>query len=135
MGSRIRIRACPTLAGSIVNQYFGVILDDDNTLSGANSSAIIENAKGPFRLINNNTYTNTKSVNISHRFSARKFFGKRNVVDDDFLSAQFGNNPANQAYYLVWTETPLSAQINTITFDVTIDYIVRCHEPKDISQS
>lgn len=61
-------------------QLFGVVLDDNNSLQ-APSSTIIENAKGPYRYINQNISTSTRSVNIAIRFSRAGF-----LQDDRFFA-------------------------------------------------
>lgn len=135
LGARITVKAVASSSSNAGGQLFGCVLDDNNSLQGPGTT-LIENGKGSYRWINQNTNTSTKSSTLSVNFSAKKFFGKKNIVDDDFVSATFGNNPANLAYFILWTETPNVASFqSTLGVNVVIDYIVRCHEPQDIAQS
>lgn len=134
LGARITVKAVASSSSNAGGQLFGCVLDDNNSLQGP-STTLIENGKGSYRWINQNTATSTRASSLSVSFSAKKFFGKKNIIDDDFVSATFGASPANLAYFILWTETPNLASTSTLGVNVVIDYIVRCHEPQDIAQS
>lgn len=137
LGAKISLKVVPQpgTTGVIPGAYCGVVLDDNNSLNSANESALIENGKGTFRYINPTYGGSTRSTSLSCRFSAKKFFIKANPSDDDTISAPFTSNPSDQAYFLVWVSCPQTSSVVPFTVSVTIDYIVRCHEPRDIPQS
>lgn len=136
LGSKITVKVVGSNA-TAYTAYLGVLLDDDANLLAVNPSALIENAKGPYKIINSGANTSLRSTSVVAKFSAKKFFSKRNVLDDDTIGAPFGNDPANQAYFLVWLNTGEFSSQNSVALnvDITIDYIVYCSEPKDIAQS
>lgn len=137
IGSKITVRCTADQAGALAGtqQYVGIIVDDNNTLINPSPSAIIENAKGTYKLMQQGPYTARNATTLSAKFSARKFFNVRNVKDNDQIGSSFGNNPANQAYFLIWTASNFSSFASTAVCDVTIDYIIACQEPKDLQQS
>jgi len=71
---------------------------------------------------------------ISKSFSTRKFFNKRNPLDDDTLSGTATADPAQQAYYHVCAYA-LNGESATCYVDGWIDYIVVLHEPIIPAQS
>lgn len=136
LGSKITIKVVPnTSTNPTPGAYCGITLDDNNTLNSANESSLIENGKGAYRFINPSLNGSTPSTTLTSRFSARKFFNKSSPSDDDTISATFVANPADQAYYLIWVSCPQTVSSIPFNISVTIDYIVRCHEPRDTPQS
>lgn len=144
LGSKMRIKILPSTApAAFTTQYIGVVLDDDEKFSPSGSTSqtienFCENAKGKYRIVNNNSYTTARSMQLSCCFSSRKFFGKKYPQDAAAVAASFTANPQNLAYFIIWTADPFAAadqQPSKLSLDITIDYIVQLREPKDIGQS
>lgn len=136
LGSKITVKVVPrpSTTGVIPGAYCGVVLDDNNTLNSANESALIENGKGTYRYINA-SYGASGYAKLHCKFGAKEFFSKRSPGDDDTITSTFVSNPSDQAYYLIWVSCPQTTSVIDFSVSVTIDYIVRCHEPRDIAQS
>lgn len=73
---------------------------------------------------------------LYHKFSAKKFFGVKNVSDADNLRGTFGGNPADQAYFHI-TIQGIDSAINPdpVKCVVSIEYICLLTEPKKLLQS
>lgn len=73
----------------------------------------------------------------SKTYSARKFFGIANTKDtQDRYGAQFGSDPAEQAWYhCIVSPVNGADDIQLVNMLVTIEYTVLCTELKDLGQS
>lgn len=82
------------------------------------------------------TSSETSICTISKSFSCKKFLGRSHPLSDPQLKGDVGNNPAEQAYYHVWS-APLDGSTDTgnIRVNIRIDYLVIFIEPRQPSQS
>lgn len=78
-------------------------------------------------------YSNSPVPLTSRKFSSKRFFGP-NYLDKDY-SGSAASNPAEQAYYHIWSTNLGQNDPGLATFIVEIDYIALLTEPKDIVSS
>lgn len=73
---------------------------------------------------------------VSATYSAKRWWGTKNITDDNTLWGETNSSCAKQTYYIVWAapEDGTSGLANT-RFVVTIDYLVMFRNPNDLSQS
>lgn len=70
------------------------------------------------------------SVNVlTSKFSPRKQFDVVDIKDNSELTAQFGDNPSRQAYFVVWVGCPNAVDGVNVECMVTIEYIVDLINP------
>lgn len=84
-----------------------------------------------------NTVSNSSSVvKMSCNYSAAKFHGVKDVIDNDELQGDTSASPTEAAYFAVWAGPPDQAS-DSATVYVTgfIDYIAILQEPKDLGHS
>lgn len=134
VGSKINVQYAPIAVSSVAPGFFGVSLYN---LSGqltsvyaGNVDAIMESKlSGYTSTMAGNANSTAIVTSLTRRFSAKKFFGKANVLDDPDLGAVNTNNPANSAYFGVWYASSGGNDPGIANFKVMIDYIVLWHEP------
>lgn len=111
----------------------GVLLNDDTTLTSSSVTSIIENGKG--RYCHLDTAGGPGVRTCVEKFSAKRFF-KCDVKDRTDLKATFGTNPAEEAFFVVWTAAMNVASDPSVVYaTVKIDYLVLLSEPKDLGPS
>lgn len=80
-----------------------------------------------------NAYGSRGAVVCKKNFSAKKFFGVRDVKDNrDDLGANVTADPSSQAWYSVYFHSINAYNPTSITVQVTIDYIVHFSERKNV---
>ncbi len=141
LGSKITVTYTPSGTSNVNGSYMGVTLsgsvaplgnytDIDNILESKLTSAT--------RTVGNtlsNGFPRARDLSVSKTFSAKKFFGVRDVQDGAALSAQVGANPSRDAYFGVWTAAVDGGDPGSISMRVQIDYIVLFKEPKNLDGS
>jgi hypothetical protein len=111
----------------------GIKLDDSNAFAGSTVSHLLETGQVSYKLAPTQRQTITT---VNQVFKPRDYFNLVDVKDDDKLTADFGDLPAEQAYWHVYVQQ-LDLAENPPAYNVlvTIDYIVSLKEPKELSQS
>lgn len=133
LGSRMILSVVAGSAGQVPT-YVGIYLSDDQSPTATNVVNLIEQGKSHYQVIQNATNGYLADKSISMNYSARKWHGCVDVTDADNLEADFGANPVDETYYVVYcatgdNTTPGPANISIM---VQIDYIVRCKDPQEL---
>lgn len=112
---------------------YGVKLDDNANLGSSSIEGILENTMNNWKSWPGPYLTNG-SFDVYQSFSSKRFFGDR--AGDRETWGTVANNPNDMAYFICWI-CPLTAlqDLGSIPCTVTIEYIVKYHEPKDLGQS
>lgn len=140
VASRCRARFVPTTVSNSVPSYFDVLLTDDaaTPASFTSVSHFLESnfSKGP-SMKQMGTERNYVGWNpwVTKWFSAKKFFRKSKVVDDDQLQGSVASNPVEQAFFQICSASVGGVDSAAVTVLVVIDYWAILKEPKLISQS
>jgi len=73
---------------------------------------------------------------VTKKFSAKRFFGVKNVLDDGIIQSGFGANPANEAYWQLRMWNPTSSTSNRFVYaNIAIQYICVMKERRRIAGS
>lgn len=132
IGSKIRIT--PHLAGEGAGFNYGIKLDDNGVLSTGDLNGVLELPMNNWKSWAGPYTSRGDGFEVTNSFSRSKFFGEK--AGDRETWGDAGSNPTDQAYYLVWLSPLTSLQnIGSVPVTVTIEYIVKWHEPKDLSMS
>lgn len=138
VGSSIKVTQLPeATSGSVTPVLWGVILDDNTSLTYTTASALIESnqSKGVFRIgsqVSTAAHEAGKEPSLVCNFSAKKHFGDLNSTHDGTKST----NPTDQAYYGLWcTGVGGVGDPPTMTFMVEISYVAIIKEPHFVAQS
>lgn len=128
LGSKITVEAMPQFYQNMV----GVYISDDVTPVGTYDT-IIEQGGAVVKAV---ASTGGPSSRITKGFSAKRFFGVTDVLDVDKLKGSLGANPADGAYFVVFTQSADSGLNPSATIvNVTIEYIVKWTERQPLAQS
>lgn len=136
LGSKISIRVLPeesTMTAAPYDIYVGVLLDDD-VASIPTGTAMMEQKLCKWRYMPGITNGGTRARHLSTTYSAKKFHGVKDVVDNDRLQAAITANPAEVAFFNVFAGS-FQGNPQTVSMIVTIEYIARFSELKTITQS
>lgn len=98
---------------------------------------IMESARGGWATLSGGAYGGSDNQKrCTSYYSARDFFNIADISDNvDRLGAQYGGNPDDEAYFVVWFETADQLAANeatALTITVTIDYLALLSEPKTL---
>lgn len=130
IGSRAKVHF--TNLSTISPQNVLLQLKDTTTTSG-DMSAIIENGTcvtGVLGPRNTGECCKTLSINCS----MKKFFS-RNVMNDSKYEGNAGNNPLEGVYLHVTTQPMVGGDLEPVSFNIEIEYIVILHEPRQLASS
>lgn len=130
VGSKITVRFVNT--DNSYAQNCGIILSDSTTGS-ADQNFYMEQ-----KYVKSNMLSDADGMNkaaMSMNFSARKFFGVTNVLDNDHLLCTASGNPLDEAYFHVWVAPNSAVDSSTVEVQVTIDYLAIFQGQKQPSQS
>lgn len=138
-GSKINVMFAPPTATSIIPGYYGVTSYGTSGQLAAtygNVEAILEGKLTGFTVTQAGNGNSTFSPRtITRKFSAKRFFGKKDPLDDPDIGATVSASPVNVAYYGVWCGSVGGNNPAEMNFRVLIDYIVMFHEPYLLVQS
>jgi len=130
IGSRVKF----TLINSGSNDpAFGVAcyVDDDTTTVPTNLDEIAEKQTGKFVKVA--PANNTRTVVIEQNWSAKKYFGKDPLANDE-LQGTIAANPVEQSYYKISVQANASGNVTTV-ITAEIEYIAVWKEIKDLVPS
>ena len=78
----------------------------------------------------------TTCKTLVQKFSAKRFFGPKNPMDDTDQRGSISSSPSELAYFHFGVcSLNGSTDPSAVPFTVSIDYIVMFHEPNDVSSS
>lgn len=132
VGARMTVRFMNASGSASANPpyYGGVLLTDQSSFPYSNASAVIESRKGISRM-----GAWLFPLQLTQNFSAKGFYNLTDTKDNfDRIGAAVTTNPAEEAFFQVWLQ-PVGSQTIGLTADITIEYICKFSEPKDLAQS
>lgn len=117
---------------------WGVKIDDDASISGyTNWQEIWSDPWNKSRTLGPQPVFGSRSSTIVQKFSPRKFFGIKDVRDDDIAGAGVGSNPTRPAYSIPWIQPldQVDSDGNAVDFqlEITLYQTVLFRRPKDYS--
>lgn len=133
IGSKIKAYPFFDFGSGAGTPNFGIVLSDTksfpfNTFTDLAESRLAGGGcKASWRNLGTKTYTKG--------FSTRKFFGVKNYVNKELYRGSATTNPEEGAYYQLWCCTPDRRNVDPVSFQVTIDYLVMFTEPKYLAKS
>jgi len=135
IGAKIKVTFMARSASSVTGPALcSVSLHAGATSSTASDTAIIENAKNAWGFCGG-VYSKSH-LNLTKTYSPKTFFGKKVIQVGDTSGAQFGANPAEEAYWHIHVAGQDGvANPDAIDCVVQINYIVRLSERKSLNQS
>jgi len=133
LGAKIRLTPLIASNDNYYSGLYGVHIKD-NTSTISDPTALIEQNRTRYAAVNGQAGF-TKAMTV--KYSPRKLFAYKDLLDQRArFGAQFGANPAENAYAHVWVSGSVPANNpNAFEFLITITYIVCVDEPISISQS
>lgn len=132
LGSRVRVTYMPSGSGVNNAALVSIKVQDDYTVVGTINDSILEQTGVVWKAMGGDTSNGSQT--LTKYFSAKKFFGVSDVMDNHELSGRLGADPSEQAYYHV-TVSGVNGSAVTVNFAIQIEYIVRLHERKTLLQS
>lgn len=138
VGSKITFKFLPyyvtgaTDAAQVVH-VCGIKIDSDSTFT-SDYDTMIEDSNQKF------TYhaadMNSRSKTLVSKFSSKKYFGYKDARDNiNRYGANFGSNPTEEAYFVIWAQDAMKASGGVFRWHAIVDYAVLLLEPKDMVSS
>lgn len=130
VASKCVVKMTPVAALTIPATIGGYINDDTSTI--VNTTTLCELSLGKHRTINNQS--NVGNCTFSLNWSAKKYFGK-NVLANDELQGTVATNPTEQSYYNLFAFALDGGSTLQFFLEVQITYIAVWKELIDITGS
>jgi len=123
LGSKITVTFCAVTEN--VNQLFGIVADDDSSISNTGEALLemnnsVSSCGGP-------TLSGCEPVTLTSTFCPLRDFGVE-VKDDGASATASGSSPAQQQYWGVWAASMDSSSTSTTNIKVEIEYTVKWTE-------
>lgn len=138
LGARIKATFWSETAGTTYGCIVGSKLDDDAALT-LNVSPILEQGSKltKYRFLRTNPSGNHDVATVTQNFSAKKFFGVKDVADNkQDIGSLVSTTPTDQAFFCLFFQHPdQTTNAGTLKYMVTIDYIIQFSEPRDLAAS
>lgn len=131
IGSKIKCKLIPNSATAGVSFCATLFVNDDGTVTPTALSGIIEQDTGKSVITGG---VSPNEVNLTSKWSARKYFGK-NVLSNTDLQGTSTTNPNELSYYSLIIQAVDLASTVTCACIFEIEYIAIWKELKDIAQS
>lgn len=135
LGAKIKVKAMSAAAdagsgGTVV----GIYIDDDQ-IPSSQYDTILEQGNGVSRILTGNTANGY--VTMSKTFSTKKWFGVKDVMDNDKLQgSNIAGSTDDDAYMVVYAQGLASLSNPSAVYCIAeIEYIVKWTEPKTLNQS
>lgn len=132
LGSKITVKAI-LKASHVGNMFVFLSRTDDVTTTNRNTVTEMLNDLNTKRIVLNQE---NRAATISHTYSKKQLFGNRidSKLEGNLLNT--ASQPAENIYFqLSSVNFEAGDQPVSVTYEVTIDYIVKCYERKSISTS
>lgn len=134
IGARVRIDAWngDTSDSQVIAAFI------KNSTTAISTTALFETAMetnaGRYTLLGSNTGgPNNKTLSIN--FSSRRFFGVKNIIDNDVYRGTTASDPTDNAYLHIVGIPQTSSDSNSIRCTVMIEYIALLTEPLQLPSS
>jgi len=138
LGAKITARFAPNTDTNAVGAIVGIKLDDNHDIP-ITIFNIIENGSSTtrYKMLSMSNQVGKGFATVTKFFSAKKFFGVKDVKDNkQDLGAYVGNNPTDDAYFnLFFGSLDGETVLEDLPVAVTIEYIVHYSEPSDHASS
>lgn len=116
-----------------VPHVVGIKLDDDAS-TATDYRTLLESENQKFKI--HDPTKDIRPTTLVSYFSAKKYFGYKDNMDNMIqYGADFGSNPLEEAYFVVYAQPVNQSSGQTLQHMTVIDYVVLLSEPKDMSAS
>jgi len=136
LGAKISMQYTPTATGNTAPGFFGILLANSPTDIKTYSSdinALLESKEcgGNYKIAGPVSTVDSagRFAQVRKRFSSKKWFGVKDVLDNSNLTALTSADPVTQAYFVCWIAAIDGNDPARQPFKVVIDYIVMFQEP------
>jgi len=139
VGSKATIKFTPTTGNNIAPGYVDLLLTDDPTTVASYTSVndFLESRQGSGRALMAGTERNYFGVSPYHTktFSAKRFFGTKNIMGNGLYRGNTTGSPTEQAFFIPIMFSAAGNDPAPMNFTIVIDYIAILSEPKWIGGS
>ena len=105
----------------------------DSTVVTTNLPEIIENGMTRYQLLSP-AGGSRDTTTMTYNFSSKKFFGKSPMDGDKYQGTQT-SSPLEGAFLHVIVDPQTSANVSSVKYTITIEFIAILSEPKQLAQS
>lgn len=136
IGAKIRFRVSVP-SNNDVPFIMAIHLDDDIAVTeAANITALMEQSRTRRKIISKPSNATGNELQITHSFSAKKFFSLKAITGEADYNGDASAGPAEQAYFHCMI-MPMDATTDLSSYScfVEIEYLAVFTEPKDLLQS
>lgn len=137
VGAKVVVRCMgPASQSNGIPGYWGIHISSDPADVGSNTTAnellMLGTPIAHFGPVNMGARFKNQLV---RKWSAKKHFGKKDIIDEDNYSHLHNSNPAEPAFVTVWAHRLGSTDPGACFFMLTIDYICVFHDKKKLAGS
>lgn len=112
----------------------GVNLKDDGTVY-TDKNDYMEGRNVSSKLVSGGATGDARSCTLTKHYSPKKFLGITKPLAGSLIRGSATSNPSENAYFHCWAAPTGTADLDSIAYQVVIDYLVVFTEPKNPSQS
>lgn len=132
LGAKVKVQ-CYNSSVSTPNRI-GIAVQDSPTIQ-LTGDDYIENERLQRNVISCVEGGGDNLKKMSLNFSTKKWLSKHNVTTEHDLEGNVSSNPHTQVYLHMYADNPFGIQDGGCQCIITIDYIVKFSEPKDVPES
>lgn len=122
--------------GSNIGRLVGYVGNNTNNVySGQDHESVVEDEPRKRKMLHFYPQYGNNIKNMTLKFSAKKHFNLKSLINEEGYSAAVGANPTNLAYFHLLWDGPESTNPGNFSVLVKITYICMLHDPKRIDQS
>lgn len=133
ISSKITVKALGN-NNTLLPFILGVLINNDNLPVIVSGTGMLEQGRSRYCLMSGTT--NGLPGYVTQTYSAKKWHNLKNVHDAYGLLADFGANPPDQVYFIIFVQTPDGVSGGSVCYGtVAIEYLVELSDPIDLSQS
>lgn len=134
-GAKISIKSLSASGSALHNDpaAYGIYFSDDTSVPYTDFTGFVEAKRGTYGTVTGQRNT----VSRTAKWSARRYFDVKDVKDNMLrIGAPISNSPNELCMANIWWQCLDSSQATSEQdFVITIDFVARFSEPKDLAQS
>lgn len=138
VGSKIRIEPIAPHTADQAPSTWGILLSETGTVVSGSSLVAADMLELKYNKHHKAQYGEFNSVarhSLTSKFSAKRFFGKKDILGGSQFQGTSSTSPTEQAFYEIWAYGNATIDPAALWFRVIIDYIVVFTGPRQLPMS
>lgn len=129
LGAKITVKF---ITGGVTPYACGIRICDDTSGSPTDYKLAMELPRTTYRIVGAGAANGERTATITRKFSTKRYFGVKDVLDGGKYSGTAASNPSDSAFAMIWAGShDGTTATGNIQATVRINFIVAFTEPKD----